>query len=1216
MASTETTAVGQDLQRLFDGGAASGLSEAQLLDRVARRDEVAGPAFEAILRQHGPAVLSCCRRVLGDSIAAEDAFQATFLVLFRRAGSIRVGESVAPWLLHVARRAALKAREAELRRHARERRVARPEAMAPEVMESDLRLLVRAEVDRLPAKYRDPVCLCYFEGRTHDDAATVLGWPVGSVRGRLSRARDMLRQRLMRRGVGITPVALAAALTSGSEARAGVPRPLCESTLAATSRGAMVMAEIAALVAAVARGLIAATAVKVAAVALLVVSLVAAGAGLIALAGGSGRQPASKVPAAAQSAPARSGRTLELRVLNARTDRPEPGVTVRARIPARAEGQTDADGRLRIAGTEREFTVVFIGLSKPGFVPVQVIWDNASARAAVPVPREHTLRLEPASTIGGTIRDEQDQPIAGAEVRLAIPVSGNPKPGEPQVDLNNFRTQTDAEGRWKCDLVPARLELLSITVEHPDYVVEHNPFSRRTESPQTFADLEAGRAMLVLKEGLTLEGRVIDRDGRPIAGARVSPVFPNRSAATTDDRGRFELAHIATGPIELTVQARGYVPAQRKVAAGEAAPVEIRLEAGRAVTGRLVDQANRPIAGAFLQDELGPSNRAIGSTAHTDRDGRFRIEGVPFEGGNLVIRQGMNLTTQRVPPSGKDEDLALTLKTSQVRLRITATDADSKQPIPSFTVVQRGYMTGRQPATDGRFEMTMNRLPSRPGFPALQVLIEAEGYFPSESRRVPTDRDEIDLAFALKRGAAIAGIVRAPDGSPTDGAALALRKHSERITFDGTGLRNTGVYPIFETDRDGRFSIPPEEGRLELVAAHPLGFAFHPVDSAAGRPETTLAIKLRPWGRVEGVLKVGGDPAARQGISLRAPFRSEISRLEVDWYATTTTDDQGHFVFERVLPGLITPERTLQINPQLGLLAQPVPAMEVEPGATARVTIGGSGRPVVGRITIPGELKARWGSLQPYGRISVNDRPPRPDEQLTAEEKVRFDREWQKDHRSHAFLIQPDGSFRVEDIIPGEYHLSVQIHDDYEEPQFHGFIVLGKTERTITVPGLAGGQTRTDEPLDLGLIPFELDRGPAVGQVAPEVVARTLDGQPIKLSDFRGKSVLLVFWQSETVLDRADALALKAVASGLGRNDRLVMLGLNADTQGDEAAARAARHGWTWPQAKLGDPVGWEVRQKFAAYQLPSIWLIGPDGRVVARDLRGAAIKEAVAALP
>ncbi len=917
--------------------------------------------------------------------------------------------------------------------------------------------------------------------------------------------------------------------------------------------------------------------------------------------------------AAKQDASAQPRRTLELRILNARTGRPEPEVTVRPRIPARAEGKTDADGRFRIAGADREFTVVFIGISKPGFVPVQVMWDNAGARVAVPVPREHTVRLEPASTIGGFVLDEQGQPIAGARVSLSIPSSGNQKPGEPRIDLGSFQTRTDAEGRWKCELVPAKLDMLSMTVEHSDYVLERHPFWRRTESPQVFVDLEASKAVLVLKEGITLQGRVIDRDGRPIAGAQVRTTPPIRhAAATTDDRGRFELAHIAPGPIELAAQAKGYVPAQRKVAAGEAAPVEIRLEAGRAITGRLVNQANRPIAGASLQLELGPSNRWVWPTAQTDRDGRFRVEGVPIEGGTLVVRQGMNTLAQRVPPSPKDAELALTMKSSQVRLRIVATDADSRQPLPAFTVVSRGYMMGRQPATDGRFEMTFNRPPARPGFPALQVLIEAEGYFPSEPRKVPTDRDEVGLSFALKRGAAIAGIVRA--GWLARGRAqLALRKPSERITFDGAGLRNMGVYPIFETDRDGRFSIPPQEGRFELVAAHPLGFAFQPIDSAAGRPETALAVKLRPWGRIEGVLKVGAGSAAGQEVALQAPFHSDISSLEVNWHATTPTDNQGHFVFERVLAGLITPQRTVRINPRHGLLVQPVPAIEVKPGETARVAIGGSGRPVVGRITVPEDLKARWGSLQPFGRISVEHRPPKPYEQLNAEEQARFDREWQKDHRSHAFLLQSDGSFRVEDIVPGEYQLKIEIHDDYEEPRFHGYIVLGKTERTITVPAIPGGRTLTDEPLDLGLIPFALDRGPAVGQPTPEIEGKTLDGTPIKLSDYRGKYVLLVFWQSETVLARAEALALKAVASGFAKDDRLVMLGLNADTQGDEAAARAAAHGWTWPQAKLGYPAGWELRRKFTAYQLPSIWLIGPDGRVVARDLKGAAIKEAVA---
>ena len=238
MASIVAAMFGRDLRQLFDGRGVVGLTEAQLVDRIARRDESAEAAFEAILRRHGPAVLACCRRVLGDTSAAEDAFQATFLVLYRRAGSIRVGESLAPWLLHVARMAALKARQGELRRLARERRVARPELTAAEEPSSDLRLLVHDEVDRLPAKYRDPVRLCYFEGRTHDDAAASLGWPVGTVRGRLSRARDMLRTRLTRRGIGVTPVALAAAMAAVADARAEVPQALHEATLAAAFRGA------------------------------------------------------------------------------------------------------------------------------------------------------------------------------------------------------------------------------------------------------------------------------------------------------------------------------------------------------------------------------------------------------------------------------------------------------------------------------------------------------------------------------------------------------------------------------------------------------------------------------------------------------------------------------------------------------------------------------------------------------------------------------------------------------------------------------------------------------------------------------------------------------------------------------------------------------------------------------------------------------------------
>jgi RNA polymerase sigma factor (sigma-70 family) len=289
MANSNAAAIEQDLRRLFEGRGVIGLSEAQILDRIARRDVTVEAAFEAILMRHGPAVLACCRRVLGDHAAAEDAFQTTFLVLFQRAGSIRVEESLAPWLMHVARLAALKARQGETRRRTREHAAARPETLISETIASDLRLLVRAQVDRLPAKYRDPVRLCYFEGLTHDDAALALGWPVGTVRGRLSRARDMLRKRFIAQGLGITPLALSAMLASSRDARAELSQALSEAALAATIRGAAIKASVLSLAAVVGRSLAVATAVKTAAVILAFVTLISAATGIAVLAGRAGR---------------------------------------------------------------------------------------------------------------------------------------------------------------------------------------------------------------------------------------------------------------------------------------------------------------------------------------------------------------------------------------------------------------------------------------------------------------------------------------------------------------------------------------------------------------------------------------------------------------------------------------------------------------------------------------------------------------------------------------------------------------------------------------------------------------------------------------------------------------------------------------------------------------------------------------------------------------
>ena len=224
----------RDLQTLFEVGSLGGLSDGQLLDRfVARRE---GAVFEVIVLRHGPMVWGVCRRVLRDHHDAEDAFQATFLVLARKAASVMPREMLGNWLYGVAYQTALKARAARAKRRMRECQVSdTPEPMmVPHDLRDALADCLDGELSRLPEKYRIPIVLCDLEGRTHKEAASQLGWPIGTVSSRLSRARTLLASRLSRRGVSLSAGSLAVLLAQ-DVASAGMPTQLISSTAQAAS---------------------------------------------------------------------------------------------------------------------------------------------------------------------------------------------------------------------------------------------------------------------------------------------------------------------------------------------------------------------------------------------------------------------------------------------------------------------------------------------------------------------------------------------------------------------------------------------------------------------------------------------------------------------------------------------------------------------------------------------------------------------------------------------------------------------------------------------------------------------------------------------------------------------------------------------------------------------------------------------------------------------
>jgi RNA polymerase sigma factor (sigma-70 family) len=401
MANDRRESVLRHLRRLIVSRAESDLSDEQLHRRFLTAGDQA--AFEALVRRHGPMVLSVCRRRLADPQAVEDAFQATFLVLVRKASGIRRAELLGNWLYGVANRIASRAaaQAGRGRRLVPVDDVAAVDLPCP-LLSHEARTLVDEEVQRLPEKYRTPVLLCYFQGKTYAEAARLLAVPAGTVATRLLRARERLRSRLVRRGLTLSAAALAGALTQ-SGASAALPAAL----VAATASGCA--AEAGGTAPAATAGALALTdrvlrdmflrKVMIAAALALVVALGGAGAGALALAqapakphGGPDLQVAPSQPprpevAVAEPPPA--------------APRPEPKPRPSAEAPAEAKPQPAWREAVSVRLLDGRGTADVVALSPDGkllataatpqglpaadapdahLIPVVELWDAETGR--------------------------------------------------------------------------------------------------------------------------------------------------------------------------------------------------------------------------------------------------------------------------------------------------------------------------------------------------------------------------------------------------------------------------------------------------------------------------------------------------------------------------------------------------------------------------------------------------------------------------------------------------------------------------------------------------------------------------------------------------------------------------------------------------------------------------------------------------------------------
>jgi HlyD family secretion protein len=323
------------LRTLYNVGTIGDLTDGQLLERFATdADEVAELAFAALVERHQAMVWRVCLAIVRDKHEAEDAFQATFLVLIKKARSLWVRDSLGPWLHQVACRTAFCLRTTVIRRRKHERRRAAMDAGSCVAVETprdpDRDAAVHEEINRLPDKYRAPVVLCDLEGRTHQEAARALGWPIGTVKSRQSQGRRLLRDRLVRRGLG-PAVAVAVVESLRQTAVAAMPREVSRSTVAAAMQqltrlltGFGVSAHVLTLTQEVLRAMLWIR-LRSFAVAALAIGIASGGAGIYVC--GSQEpapkdgQPASKRPAAGQPASAEAQARLQAQRLATRKAR-------------------------------------------------------------------------------------------------------------------------------------------------------------------------------------------------------------------------------------------------------------------------------------------------------------------------------------------------------------------------------------------------------------------------------------------------------------------------------------------------------------------------------------------------------------------------------------------------------------------------------------------------------------------------------------------------------------------------------------------------------------------------------------------------------------------------------------------------------------------------------------------------------------------------------
>jgi len=904
--------------------------------------------------------------------------------------------------------------------------------------------------------------------------------------------------------------------------------------------------------------------------------------------------------------------------------------------------RSEAGGRAALRYPPQQTVALGVQVRAPGFVPATVVKSAFDGG----LPGEVRLKLERGVSLGGVVLDDARQPVAG----VTVYVHRVSKTGPAEFTQTAFdAATTDADGRWMSASVPRDFDDFRFELAHPDfkpatYSVGSTsaPLSRLVAT----SDLLAKNGSMSLQPHIKVRGEIVDAKGRAISNAMVTVRLSTpgrrdgdlfRDQVRADRDGHFSLPVPERGDGVVAVIAPGFAPELRmtEVRPGTA-PIKFTLGKGQPLKVRVLDTAGAAVADASASLSSWNGLRTVNWTAKADASGRFIWTNAPLGGVQLyVTKDGYYGSTPSIGVPAEGE-VSITLRKVS-RVSGTVTDADTRELLDRVDITPAWRVADHEP---WRWQRAWATKAKRGVFTAslsdfnkgdVKLLFESPGYMPIELGPF-TKGGSITNHVTLKKARGLAGEVISPAIAKANRVSVMLLGSNEQASLESgyqfQRINYTGV--LLTADRDGRFEFPPRLESATVLAASPSGFA----EMTAAEVAATGKITLVPWGRIEGTVRFTNKPTNGWWVAVHAPPQRDVgsgrSVPSYTFFQRTRPDTRGRFYFDRVPPGDWRVSLVSRVNDPSG---QSLPFSHGQPlrvlsGATNRVDFEEAGRSITGRVQITGgdpadvdwSRDAHFLTLQISG--APDSGPPNLSKAKTDAERLKLLKDFnakqsafwsspkgravREAQRQYALIFDTDGAFRADGVPPGSYTLSIAPTDPTHDLQT--LLPLGSAQQTVKVTAPKAG-----EPLDLGTIKLATRSIARLGKAAPPVKLKTFGGQPVTLESFRGKFLLVDFWDTSTLGRPYDLEQINSLFADEEVTNRLAIVSVNLDRDFKVGEIYARTSPTPGPQCYAGPRADAKLTAAFGLEeQATGFILLDPEGRLATKPLRSDYIRSTV----